>query len=221
MTGTQSQRERIRQIQQAAKRKNTITIVTVIVVAALLFLIIYALPRLTKKATAYPSQDGFSVGNPNAPVKVEQFSNYRCSHCRNFSETMEDAFIKKYVEPGQVYMTFYNLPFPGDDTNGAVEAAYCAADQNRFWEYKTELFNVNSFAGAFAEENLIDYASQIDLDMAAFTQCLESDVHLADIESDLAYATEKGINATPQFLVNGIAVYSNTLDATVDAALGN
>ncbi|MFZ3151507.1 MAG: thioredoxin domain-containing protein [Anaerolineaceae bacterium] len=219
MAEPKSQRERLREQQKAAKRKRTITWITAAVVVIVGGLLLHFLPKWTADNTALPTQDGFSIGDPNAPVKVEEFSDFRCSHCRDFSDNDEEAFITKYVETGKVYMTFYNFPFLADDSYDAAEAAYCAADQNAFWQYKTLLFKYNSHSDAYIESNLVDYAKQLGLDTDSFSACLQSDQHLADIEADKEYATSLGIDSTPQFKVNDTNVFKNELDQTVEAEL--
>lgn len=215
-----TQRELLREQRKAASRRRAIMISIIIVILAVVIILIM-LPKLTSKKSELPNQDGFALGDPNAPIKVEEFSDFRCSHCKEFSESMEPDFIEKYVKTGKVYFKFYNFPFLSDDSTDAAEAAYCAADQNAFWQYKELLFTYNSYSGAFSESNLIDYASKLKLDTNSFKQCLQSDEHLDEIAADKVYATTLGVSATPTFSVNGKLVYSNELIATVDAALAD
>ena len=220
MTGPQFQREHIKEKRAAQKKKNTLTWAIGIAVVLLVLAAVYFLPSLGGSKADLYLQDGFAIGDPNAPVKVEQFSDFRCHYCRQFSDEMEQDFIKNYVDTGKVYFTFRNYPFLAEDSTTAAEAAYCAADQNKFWQYKELLFNYNALAGAYAESNLVDYARQVGLDTNTFEACLAGDAHLADLAADKAYTEGLGITSTPQFNVNGTIVYMNTLIETVDAALG-
>ncbi len=219
MAGTQTQREKLRQQRKQASSKKTITVVAVLSVVALVIFLLVMLPKWTLDKDQLYLQEGFSVGDPNAPVKVEEFSDFRCSHCQNFALNYEKDFIKKYVETGQVYFTFNNYAFLADDSRDAAEATYCAAEQNAFWQYKNLLFTYSTYTGAFAQSNLLDYAKQLDLDTDKFSACLQSDQNLAKLDEIMSYANSLGINSTPQFSVNGTIVYMNTLDETVDKAL--
>ena len=219
MPKTNTQREKIRSQRKAASRKTTITIIIAVAAIAVIVFGVQMLLNQPAETSKLPNQDGFALGDPNAPVKVEEFSDFRCSHCQDFALNYEADFIKKYVDTGKVYFTFHNFAFLAKDSTDAAEASYCAADQNAFWQYKNLLFTYSSYSGAFAEKNLIDYAKQLGLDTDAFTTCLRSDVNLGKLTEMKAYASSLGIDSTPQFSVNGKNVYMNNLDETVDAAL--
>lgn len=219
MSGPQSQREKLREKRKQAAKKKTVTLVIVLGAAALAIFLLAMLPKWSLDKSQLYLQDGFSIGDPNAPVKVEEFSDFRCSHCQNFALNYEADFIKKYVDTGLVYLTFNNYAFLAEDSTDAAEATYCAAEQNAFWQYKNLLFTYSRYSGAFAEKNLLDYAKQLDLDTDKFSACLQSDANLTKLDEIMSYANALGINSTPQFSVNGTIVYMNTLDETVDAAL--
>ena len=214
-----SQRELIMESKNAqSKRIRSILIIAIVAVVTLIFLI-WLLPRLGFNKSGYAQQDGFSVGDPNAPVKVVEYSNFTCSHCKTFALNSEEAFVEKYVDTGKVYFTFHNFPFEGDTTGPAVAASHCAADQNAFWQYKKLLFTYAGYPGGFDPNSLYDYAGRVDLDRDAFKICYESATTQAKINSDRAEALANNINATPSFIVNGTLVYMDTLDATIDAEL--
>lgn len=205
--------------QEAHKRTIGLLIGAFVLIAAVL--LIYFLPRLlnTTKVSGYTNQNGRSVGDPNAPVKVVEFSNFGCSHCRTFALETEEQFVKDYVDTGKVFFTYSVFQFNEDETIKAAEAAYCAGEQNRFFEMQKILFENSTFAGAFADNSISSYAKQVGLDMTAFNQCLESDSQLDDVRADTENARNLGVTGTPMFDVNGTIVYSNTLVETVEAAL--
>ena len=219
MSGPQSQREKIRLQNQAASRKRTTTLILAITGVVIVALLIYFIPRLGIDTADLANQNGFSVGDPNAPVKVENFSDFRCRYCRQFSETIEKDLIRNYVDTGKVYLTFKNYPFLTPDSTDAAEAASCAADQNKFWQYKTLLFKNNTASGAFAENSLLGYARDLKLDMPTFQSCYQNKAHQSDIQASKDYAASLGIDSTPQFNVNGTVVTMDKLMATIDAAL--
>ena len=219
MTTSMSKREQLRQKRIQKQKRQMRTVVLIIVALIVFVLAIVFLPRLFMNTEKHPTQAGFSIGDANAPIKIEEFSDFRCSHCRTFSETIEPDIIENYVDTGKVYLTFINYPVLSSDSTAAAEATYCAVAQNAVWQMKEMLFKYNSQQGAYEQKNLLDYANQIDLDVDAFSACLEGNVHLVDIEDDLAYSKQLGVQGTPTFNVNGNLVYSNELIETIDAEL--
>ena len=104
-----------------------------------------------------PQAQGLSMGDPNAPVKVEEYGDFQCPACRIFHESQEGQLIEKYIKTGLVYFTYTPFSFIGDESVKAAEAAYCAADQGKFWEYHDMLY-ANQTAenkGDFADSRLM------------------------------------------------------------------
>ena len=221
MTQKMTQRELLRTQRERESRKRIIGLVVGALALVAAILLVYFLPRLlnTSKVEGYASQAGQSVGDPNAPVKVVEFSNFGCSHCRTFALENEEQFVKEYVETGKVYFTYKVFQFSEDETFKAAEAAYCAGDQDRFFEMQKLLFQNSAFAGAYADSSISSYAKQLGLNMTEFNQCMENDTQLANIRADTANAQALGVTGTPMFDVNGTIVYSTTLNESVEAAL--
>ena len=82
----------------------------------------------------------------------------------------------------------------------AAEAAQCAHDQGKFWEYHDKLF---ANQRALTDENLKEYAEQLELDLDKFNACLESNKHQAAINEDMRIGQQAGVTGTPAFFVNG------------------
>jgi len=221
MTQKMTQRELLRTQRERESRKRITGLVLGALALVAAILLVYFLPRLlnTSKVEGYASQAGQSVGDPNAPVKVVEFSNFGCSHCRTFALENEEQFVKEYVETGKVYFTYKVFQFSEDETFKAAEAAYCAGDQDRFFEMQKLLFQNSAFAGAYADSSISSYAKQLGLNMTEFNQCMENDTQLANIRADTANAQALGVTGTPMFDVNGTIVYSTTLNESVEAAL--
>ena len=79
----------------------------------------------------------------------------------------------------------------------AAEAAACANDQGMFWDMHHDLFAHQS---ALAPDQLAGYAKEIELDVAAFQECLSSGRHAAAIREDIKTVQSLGINSTPAYL---------------------
>ena len=173
--------------------------------------------------------DGLSMGDPNAPVKVIEFADFQCPGCANYWLQMEPAVIQAYVETGKIYYTFSPFSFLGaygsnpdwDESRKAAQAAYCANDQDKFWEMRDYLFANHSGEneGAFNRDRILVMAERLSLDMATFTECLDSGKYEQTVDEANQFAQNSGVTFTPSFSVNGTVVGTGDFITTLDEAL--
>ena len=178
--------------------------------------------------------DGVHLGDPNAPVKVDIYEDFRCSACKTYTETIEPSIIQAYVDTGLVYYTFHNYIVIDnyDQTDASYTAALagmCAADQNLFWEYHQTLYanQVTEEAFLFTNERLTQMAQNVGIEVEAFNQCLDDKVHEDTIQSDTAqYEALVASQAdtrrfTPSVFVNGVRAETSlsAISAAIEAAL--
>lgn len=109
------------------------------------------------------------------------------------------------VPTGKVKLVWHNLAFLGPESVWAAEAAECAADQGKFWEYHDKLFEEQSGEnqGAFEKPSLERFAAELGLDTARFDQCLASGQHRSDVESEREQGMAEGVHMTPTLIVGG------------------
>jgi protein-disulfide isomerase len=176
-----------------------------------------------------PMADATTMGNPNAPVKIQIYSDFGCGHCAIFAQTTGELLADQYVTSGQVFFEFNSVGGLLSNPNSLVtaEAAYCAADQGMFWEYhdilyanQTSLFaNINKKL----DRTLIAYADSLGMDTDVFENCIDSNKYNAEIQQDQIEATQAGINSTPSFLINGTLFVGNQpleqFQSAIEAAL--
>jgi protein-disulfide isomerase len=144
--------------------------------------------------------DGAPVrGAAEAPVTIVEFSDFQCPFCKGVQATLADL-LKRY--PGKVKLVYRDFPIDGlhPQARRAAEAARCARDQGKFWEYHDLLF---AEAPKAAPEDLERYAQHVGLDVAAFARCLSDNVHRAAVQRDIDEGTRLGLTATPIFFING------------------
>jgi protein-disulfide isomerase len=170
--------------------------------------------------------DGLTMGDPNAKVTVIEFADFQCPYCGSYWKQLEPTIIQDYVDTGKILYVYHPFSFLGtsstwDESVKSSEAAYCANDQGKFWEYRAMLFaNQNGEnKGAFSQAKLIAFAEIVGLDMKTFKQCLSSDAHNAEVTADTKAASDLGATFTPSFLVDGQIVGPDTLIESIDAAL--
>ncbi|MCE1254252.1 MAG: DsbA family protein [Anaerolineae bacterium] len=162
-----------------------------------------------------------TAGDPNAPVKVVALEDFQCPYCGIYSTETEPKIMDKYVSTGKVYYKFVPFSFLGAESIAAAEAAYCAMDQNKFWEYHDYLYanQAGENKGGFNNARLESFADSLKLDMNTFKGCLSSHKYTQRVQDDAKFASQSGATGSPFFLVNNKLVDVNALESTIEAAL--
>jgi protein-disulfide isomerase len=157
-------------------------------------------------------------GLEDAPVLVVEFADYECPYCQRIHPD-----LKKLQQefPGQVAVAFKDFPLPMHRYAGkAAEAARCAAQQGRFWDFHDVLFDNTP---KFEPAQLKEYARTLKLDTARFDQCLDAGEQAVAVQRDLAQGQRLGLTGTPSFFINGHflsgAVKYSTLREVVEQQL--
>jgi protein-disulfide isomerase len=221
--------------EREARRKRILAIIgTVVLVLIVVGALVWALRRETpgnvqvQIAQPLPAeipQDGRVMGNPNAPVHVVEYGDFQCPACHGFFQSVQPTLIEQYVKPGKVSFEFRDYAFIGPESLKAAQAADCANDQGKFWQFHDSLY-LNQGAensGALNDTRLKAIARQIGLDEAKFDQCLDSNKHEADVTASIKDAQAKGVDSTPTLFVNDQKTDWRGWDglkADIDKALG-
>ncbi len=138
---------------------------------------------------------------------------------------MKPEIIKQYVETGQANIVYKHSAFLGQESVWAAQAAECAADQGRFWDFHDILFERQDGEnqGAFNQDKLITMASELKFDMTKFEQCMNNNETLARVQADTQEGSAAGVTGTPTFFINGrVLVGAQPLEAfqqTIEQAL--
>ena len=172
-----------------------------------------------------PQAQGNAMGNPDAPVTMIEFSDFLCPYCRQFALETEPLLIEEYVATGKVYFIYRTLgDWLGPQSQASAEAAYCAAEQNKFWEYHDLLF-ANQDLVDFSAQNLLGFAEELGLNMDQFEDCLQNGEYRPQVEKDLQDGLLAGVRGTPSFLINGRFIAGSQAYAVfqqeIEAALKN
>lgn len=217
------------------KRQDTWVIVLISVVAlAIIGLIVFAnLPKTTANVgtatnpaatvdtTDKPMQDGLSMGDPNAPVKVVEFADFVCPYCQLYWKQLEPTIISQYIATNKVYYTYTPMAFLGQESVIAAEAALCANDQGKFWQYRDYVLShyTGENVGDYTQDSLTQFAKALNLDMDKFSACLTSGEKQQEITDANTYASGQGVNYTPAFMVNGKVYSSSDMQQAIEDAL--
>lgn len=152
---------------------------------------------------AHLAKDGPKRGSDKAPVTLIEFSDFQCSFCRKFWQTTLPLIEKKYISTGKVKFVYRHLAILGKHSVASAQAAECAGEQGKFWEYHDKLFASAASPLAFTDGRLKGYAKELGLKSQDFNQCLDSGKHLKKVEGETATAAFLGARGTPAFFLNG------------------
>ncbi|MBI3169774.1 MAG: DsbA family protein [Chloroflexi bacterium] len=149
-----------------------------------------------------PTEGYPSLGPDDAPITIVEFSDFQCPFCRRFHEETYQALLDAY--PGQIRFVYRNLPLTSihPDAMPSAIASLCANDQNVYWDYHGKLFSSETLT----RETFIQYATDLNLNVDEFTVCLDSGKHDEFIQQDMDFALNLGVQSTPTFFVNGLAI---------------
>ncbi len=219
----QARRERI------VRQEKTQRLVTIgfIVLGALLVGLAFVWPQIrnltaggdvvTVNPGDHPNAKDNSMGDPNAPITIEDFSDFQCPFCERFHQETEPALRQAYIDTGKVHFIYRSMgnfvsdniarqtgATPTTESQDAALAAYCAGDQNKFWEMHAYLFgNVKGEdAGSFTPERLKAIAAKAGLNMGQFNSCYDSGKYRDRVQQDAKDGQAAGVTGTPSFLVS-------------------
>src|SRR5215208_7252164 len=210
-----------------------VTLGAIVVVAAVVY------PQLKPIAEVasvdpgtYPPPKDNSMGDPNAPIKIEEFADFQCPFCENFRKNTEPLLRQYYVDTGKVQFTFRSMGnFVSDNiarNNGtpattesqdAAAAAYCAGDQNKFWDMQTYLFAnaLGEDAGSFTDRRLTAIAEKAGLDKDQFNSCYRTGKFKDRVQKDAQDGQAANVTGTPSFIIT-YTVNGETKTDRIDGA---
>ena len=210
----QERREKIKQ-QQMRSRLITISFVT-LGAALLVFAFLYPSIRPIAEVVAvdvgtHPNPNDNAMGDPNAPIKIEEFSDFQCPFCERFHNETEPLLQQYYIETGKVYFVYrsmgnwvsQNIGGARTESRDAIAAAYCAGDQNKFWDMHAHLFGnvLGEDVGSFTDKRLVEIAKVAGVNMDEFSACYDSGKYLDRTQQDFDDGRAANVNGTPGFLV--------------------
>jgi protein-disulfide isomerase len=138
-------------------------------------------------------------GREKASVTIVKFEDFQCPFCKQVQPAL-GQILSRYE--GKVRLIHKDLPLDSihHQARQAAEAARCAGDQGKFWEYHDVLYTSSPRAGL---EDLKSYAKSIGLDLVSFDQCFSTRKHKSVVEKDLEEGSRLGLTGTPVFFING------------------
>ena len=143
------------------------------------------------------------MGEPSATITIVEWGDYQCTFCYKFHQSTMNTIKQDFIETGKVKLVFKDFPLNGPDSVLAAEAAYCAQDQGKYWQYHDELYKnwEGERTGWITRDSLDKFATTVNLDLEKFDKCLDEHKYLERVNQMYEFGREIGIDATPSFLV--------------------
>jgi protein-disulfide isomerase len=212
-----SKRQEIRAKRARKERTERILIIAGVAIVAIALALVLILPPIVEASKPVGeiiepplikhSQAKFNtMGDPNAPVKIIEYSDFQCPYCGRYALDTAPLLIEAYIATGKVYFEYRSFgEFIGAESVRAAEAAYCAGDQEKFWEMHDIIYTNQSGENkdGFNDRRLIAFATKLGLDMVAFNDCFSNGKYLERVKQDGLDARKAGVKATPSFIING------------------
>jgi protein-disulfide isomerase len=140
-----------------------------------------------------------SLGSASAPVTLVEFSDFQCPFCQRVAPTLKQV-QQAYGNKVRIIWKDFPLTQIHPQAFKAGEAAHCAGDQGKFWDYHDKLFGNQS---ALQLSDLKQYATDLGLDASAFAMCLDSSKYGERVRDGVSQGSMLGVNSTPTIYING------------------
>ena len=153
------------------------------------------------------SKDDHIRGNPDALVKIVEYSDTECPFCKRFHTTMNEV-MDEYGKDGKVAWAYRHFPLDQLHSKARKEAVAleCANEQggnDKFWSYADRLYEITPANNGLDPAELPKIAQYVGLDTAKFNTCLGSTKYDKYIEDEVQNAQATGGNGTPWSIVVG------------------
>ncbi len=163
-------------------------------------------PNIPTKAVIRPVDSTDAVrGNPNAPIKVIEYSDYDCPFCKQFDETM-NQIIKDFGVTGKVAWVYRQFPIVQLHPNAPKisEAALCVQElggADAFWKFSDTVFQSREINEKTNMTRLPEYAEKAGVKRADFSKCFDSGAKKDTVDASIAEAATAGAQGTPYSIV--------------------
>jgi protein-disulfide isomerase len=157
--------------------------------------VLFDAPRHTIELT----KDDPAIGSASAPVTLVEFSDFQCPFCQRVAPTLKQV-KQTYGDKVRIVWKDFPLTQIHPQAFKAGEAAHCAGDQGKFWEYHDRLFANQQL---LQPTDLKKHAADLGLDSKAFDSCLDASKYGERVRDGVAEGSRLGVNSTPMIYING------------------
>ncbi len=140
------------------------------------------------------------LGDQQAKLTLVLYEDFQCPYCGKFFNESEKPIRESYVNTGILQLVYRDFSFLGIESARSAEAARCAGDQNKFWEYHDYLYTHQNGEnkGAFSDKHLKEFAQVLGLDQNTFDQCFDNSKYAQKVSDSNVEARGAGVVGTPK-----------------------
>lgn len=143
-------------------------------------------------------------GNLKAPVKIFEFSDYECTYCSEVQQTLKQI-LKDYGDKVVIVWKDYPVTSIYPNSRLAAEAARCAQDQNKFWEFHDALYSRGD--QELNENFYYQIAKNLKMNQERFKECLYSNLPKLLVDTDLQEGEDLQVYGVPMFYINDQEIF--------------
>jgi len=191
-------------------KRPPIKVMLPVFLAALVVIVLVVTGHIPPK----PPSDG-------SPLKIIIYTDFQCGACARFNSEIEPELRNRYEATGKAEIEVRLLGAEDVDSVRGAEAALCAGDQGKFSEYTDALFDAyapEEDTAVFSVEALVNLAADLDLNDAAFADCLNSEAKKAEVEENMRMAQADNVQTVPALLVGNVTIQGRKpLDTYIQA----
>lgn len=180
-----------------------------IVISAILILgVLYLLWPSSKNVLILEKGINPGIGDLSSNITIIEFSDFQCPACKK-----AEPVIKEILQNYNVSFYYRNFPLSMHSNSIiAAEAAECANEQNRFWEYHDILFENQD---KLDEDSLKKYAKELEMNETKFNSCIEGRKYKSAVQKDLNDAISLKLKGTPTFFINSEEIFGADKDLMI------
>lgn len=206
--------ERLAEVARKKKMRIGMLIVGGLIVAALIALAIYQANQ-PKKGFAFDYASLPTVGQANAPIKLVEFGDYKCSHCQDFASRIYPELKRDFIDTGKVQLSFMNFQFLAGSLPIAL-ATQSVYHQNKdaFWTYYDEIFKTPvTQETTTSTDYLVNLAktANIPVDYELLKKDIDEATYADKIRKEYSAGSRAKVTGTPAVFANGFVIPYETI----------
>lgn len=222
-------RKSIRKLEEARREFNQLLVIYSIFGLVIIggLIVLFAKPETKANEIAFSVEDitfedQSFWGDPDAPVTLVEFVDFKCPHCKTFTEQIIGTLEPEYVDTGKVKIVIVNYPFLGLDSMTAALAAETMFKMapEAFRDFVKAIFGVQqamSYTWA-TPELMADLAVLVapEIDREEFLRHIRNRTYDDEVKKDLALVQSLGVTGTPTVYINGNLVLDRSYPSIVN-----
>ncbi|MGB3945621.1 MAG: thioredoxin domain-containing protein [Candidatus Saccharimonadales bacterium] len=155
-----------------------------------------------------------SEGNPDAPIKIVEYVDPLCPYCAKAHQDVIPSIQNDYIKTNKAHYEVRLVAKLTPDSERASRGAYCAAEQDKFWEYINKAYDItwNRYYSLnkepkdvpiFSQSGIENFVDSLDIDSINWQQCMTSGKYSDTISANALTMSELKAYGTPHFVING------------------